>query len=95
MRDINLSSITAYVLPGRTGNAGGKTYYAAHKSSLLELINQAFNPHGIPINEDSFPELKELGSGKPQDTRKQALSEIAVEQSGLVTTTAATTTTKP
>lgn len=95
MRDINPSSMTAYILPGRTGKAGGKTYYSVHKSTLLNLINDAFNPYGDPITEDKLTELTELGSGKPLDMRRQLLSEIAVEQSGAVaTTTQSTTTTK-
>ena len=96
MKDIPPSSMTAYIVPGRTGSTGGKTYYSVHKESLLSLISEAFNPHGLPITAENLTELKELGSGKPQDLRKQVLSEILVEQSGAVTTTApeATTTLK-
>ncbi len=93
MSDIQPSAMTAYILPGRTGRTGGKTYYAPHKSSLLQLLNQAFNPYGDEITQDSLPALTELGSGNPMDMRKQVMSDLVVEQAGAVTTTKEATTT--
>lgn len=94
IKDIKPSSMTAYILPGRTGKAGGKTYYAAHKTSLLQLLNGSFNPYGDKITEAAMPALQELGSGAAMDLRKQVLSEISVEQDGAAPTTTQSTTKK-
>lgn len=90
MNNLEPSSVTAYVLPGRTGKAGGKTYFAPHKSSLLALLNKSFNPYGDEITADKLG-VTELGSGAASDTRSQTLSEIVIQQSGFVTTTATST----
>jgi len=91
MSKLEPASMTAYVMPGRTATKSGKTYYAAHKASLLELLNQSFMPYGNKLTQDGLL-VSELGSGKAMKTHKQVLSEIAVTQSGAVT--APTTTTK-
>ncbi|MDD3693595.1 MAG: LCP family protein [Oscillospiraceae bacterium] len=94
MNGLAPSSMTAYILPGRTARVGGKTYFAPHPDSLLSLLNESFRPYGGAITKDKII-AKELGSGNVSNTRRQVLSEIAVEQSGIVktTTTESTSTT--
>ncbi|MDD2363049.1 MAG: LCP family protein [Oscillospiraceae bacterium] len=90
MSKLEPASMTAYIMPGRTGSKGGKTYYSAHKASLLELLNQSFMPYGDKLTEADLL-VSELGSGNAMKTHKQVLSEVAVPQSGAVITTTTTT----
>lgn len=89
---IKPSSMTAYVLPGRAEKAGGKTYYAPYKISLLALLNQSFNPYGQEIT-DNMISVTQLGNSDLPEILSQKLSEITVEQSGAVVTTTQSTST--
>ncbi len=92
MHKVKPEQITAYVIPGEAAATGGATYFSVHKADLLTLLNEAFHPYGDALTEDDLG-LTEIATKSSSDTRKQVLSEIAVTQSGAVTTTAPSTTT--
>lgn len=85
MKDIQPASMTAYILPGGSVSQDGGTYFAASRTALTTLLNEAFNPYGDPIQAGQLA-LAAESDGEP-DTHMQVFSEIAVEQSGAVATT--------
>lgn len=90
---VSFESMTAYVIPGVSASAGGKTYYSVRKAELLSLLTEAFNPYGRAIAEGDLGITELKGSGSP-DTRKRVLSDWVVDQAGQVTTTTAANSSK-
>lgn len=86
MNTVKSSSMTAYVLPGESAKKSGSYYYSAHKSDLLSLLSQSFNPCGLSLD-DSKLGLTELATKGKVDMHQQTLSDIEVAQSGAVVTT--------
>lgn len=93
MGKVDPASMTAYVLPGETGKVKSETYFAAHKTELLSLLNQSFRPFGTKLTEKDLG-LTEINKKGTADTHKQVLSEIEVKQSGAIVTTTTTTAAK-
>ena len=85
MKDMEPASMTAYILPGGSVSQDGGTYFAPNRAALAALVNEAFNPYGGTVQADAL-ELPAEWEGEP-DSRRQVLSEIAVQQSGAVATT--------
>jgi LCP family protein required for cell wall assembly len=64
-KDIPVSSIETYMVPGVASTKEGLSYWLPYKNELLELINIKFNPLDDPITGDdisvvSYPENMEM-----------------------------------
>ena len=79
MGQVQLADITACVIPGEAASANSVAYYSVHRA---ELLNSSFNPYGIAVTEANL-QVTELAAGGASDTHTQAMSEIAVPQSGM------------
>lgn len=90
MKEVPLTSITAWILPGEAVKSNGQWFYGTHKAELVSLLNESFLPYAAAVTMDSLG-VNELGNTKASDLRMQIFSEFAVEQSMDVTigTTAA------
>ena len=82
MAQIPLSSITACILPGEATSANSVAYYGVHRAELAALLNTSFNPYGMEVTEAHL-QVTELAVGGTSDTHTQAMSEIAVTQTGI------------
>lgn len=82
MGQVSLADITAYVIPGEAASANSVAYYSVHRAELATLLASSFNPYGIPVTEASL-QVTELAVDGASDTHTQAMSEIAVAQSGM------------
>ena len=78
---ITPANMTAYVIPGEAASSNKVEYFSVHRTELVTLLNEAFNPYGRTITEADI-QVKELVTGGESDTHKQVLSEVAVDQSG-------------
>ena len=94
MRGLQPASMTVRVLPGQAGTVDGRAAFTTHKDTLVSLLNASFNPYGAPLTAEDVG-LPEQGADREAQIHEQVLSDIAVAQSGGVTTTAATTATAP
>ena len=82
MGQVQLTDITACVIPGEAASANSVAYYSVHRAELATLLNSYFNPYGIAVTEANL-QVTELAAGGASDTHTQAMSEIAVPQSGM------------
>ncbi len=82
MGQVQLADITACVIPGEAASANSVAYYSVHRAELATLLNSSFNPYGIAVTEANL-QVTELAAGGASDTHTQAMSEIAVPQSGM------------
>ncbi len=82
MGQVQLADITACVIPGEAASANSVAYYSVHRAELATLLNSSFNPYGIAVTEANL-QVTELTAGGASDTHSQAMSEIAVPQSGM------------
>ena len=82
MGQVQLADITACVIPGEAASANSVAYYSVHRAELATLLNSSFNPYGIAVTEANL-QVTELTAGGASDTHTQAMSEIAVPQSGM------------
>ena len=82
MGQIPLENITAYIIPGEAASANSVAYYGIHRAELAELLNSSFNPYGMPVTEANL-QVTELAVNGTSDTHTQAMSEIAISQSGM------------
>ena len=82
MGQAQLADITACVIPGEAASANSVAYYSVHRAELATLLNSSFNPYGIAVTEANL-QVTELAAGGASDTHTQAMSEIAVPQSGM------------
>lgn len=82
MGQVQLTDITACVIPGEAASANSVAYYSVHRAELATLLNSSFNPYGIAVTEANL-QVTELAAGGASDTHTQAMSEIAVPQSGM------------
>ncbi|MCI9414859.1 MAG: LCP family protein [Clostridiales bacterium] len=89
MKDVPLSAITAYILPGEAAKSNGQWFYGTHKDDLVSLLNGSFLPYASAVTAESLG-VNELAKTKASDLRMQIFSEISVEQS-LDVTIASTT----
>ncbi len=85
MAQIPLSNVTACILPGEATSANSVAYYGVHRAELAELLNTSFNPYGMAVTEANL-QVTELAVGGTSDTHAQAMSEIAVTQTGIKAT---------
>ncbi len=76
---VSFEEMTAYVLPGEAASESGENYYSVHRTDVLALLNEEFNPYGDPITEGDL-NLTELASGKESDLTATPLSQWVVEQ---------------
>lgn len=86
MSGIKSASMTAFVIPGESAKKSGTTFYSVHKSDLLSLLKQSFNPGGLALDESKL-QLTEISSKGKVDLHQQVLSSIEAPQSGAVVTT--------
>ena len=82
MGQVQLADITACVIPGEAASANSVAYYSVHRAELATLLNSSFHPYGIAVTEANL-QVTELAAGGASDTHTQAMSEIAVPQSGM------------
>ena len=82
MGQVQLADITACVIPGEAASANSVAYYSVHRAELATLLNSSFNPYGIAVTEANL-QVTELAAGGASDTHTQAMSKIAVPQSGM------------
>ncbi len=85
-------NITTQLVAGEITAFNSDSYYSIHRASLVEQLNQYFNPYGETIIEADL-QVTELATGGETDVELQTMSELVVEQSGSAATTDTTTTT--
>ncbi len=90
---LSFDNMTAYVIPGEATTSGGKALFSVHKTELVTLLGEAFNPYGKAIEEANLG-VTELASGKKSDMKKTVLSAWVLTQSGDATPETTTTTKK-
>lgn len=83
---IQPAQITTRLLPGEVSD----TYFSVHRSELVTMLNEAFNPYDNPITEADL-QVNELAKGGKSNVQLQTMSEIAVPQTGVKQPTASTT----
>lgn len=88
LSEVSFDSMTAYVVPGAEGKAGGQSYYGVYRAELLALLNDKFNPYGETMAEGDL-HITEIGRSGTVNLHETALSAWVLEQNS----TAATTTT--
>lgn len=91
LKDIPLSSMTMYRMPGEAATLSGATMFSVHKDDLLTLLRESFDPYGEeiygkPIEEGDL-NITEIANDETSNTRKQTVAEVIEEQKGTVTTT--------
>ena len=98
LKDVPLSSMTMYRMPGEAATLSGATMFSVYKQDLLKLLRQSFDPYGKEIYGKQIEET-DLGvteiitGGSGASTKKQTTAEVIEKQKGKVTTKATTTTT--
>ena len=98
LKDVPLSSMTMYRMPGEAATLSGATMFSVYKQDLLKLLRQSFDPYGKEIYGKQIEET-DLGvteiitGGSGASTKKQTMAEVIEKQKGKVTTKATTTTT--
>ncbi len=83
MSSIKLENMTAQILPGEKATHDSVSYYSIHRAELIALLNKEFSIPGENKVTEADVQILELAADGESDTRKQALSEIAVTQTGL------------
>lgn len=91
LKDVPLSAMTFYRMPGEAATLSGATMFSVHKQELLKLLRQSFDPYGKEIYGKQIEEtdlgLTEITSGGSSNTKKQTVAEVIEKQKGKLTTT--------
>ncbi len=92
-KKVDTAQSAFYILPGQVAKQGTATYFSVNRAALVTLLQDHFNPYGLPLKDEHL-QVTELPTANGKvDTKQQAMQGIAVEQSAPTapTTTAATT----
>jgi len=82
MSNTGVNGMTVSILPGEdTFDAEGDSVFSAHKSELLSVLNQSFNPYGTPITQADLT-IPELANSKAAETKTAALNTFVPDQTG-------------
>ena len=81
---IDGNNIHVYVLPGQVASLEGNSYYSVHKSSLVTLLNGAFNPHDAPIAEENL-RMREIANTQEDKLYEDTFANLLVDQTGAIT----------
>lgn len=91
LKQVPLSSMTMYRMPGEVATLSGATMYSVHKNDLLKLLRQSFDPYGEDIYgkqiEETDLNITEIANDETSNTKKQTVSEVIEKQKGKITTT--------
>lgn len=94
LKNVPLSSMTMYRMPGEAATLSGSTLYSVHKEELLKLLRESFDPYGEQIYgkqiQESELDVTEIANYESGNTRKQTMAEVIEKQEGRVTTTTTT-----
>lgn len=94
LKQVPLSSMTMYRMPGEVATLSGATMYSVHKKDLLKLLQQSFDPYGQEIGEpikETDLNITEIANDETSNTKKQTISDVIEKQKGKITTTTTTT----
>ena len=68
VKQLTMDDMSIYAIPGESydpgkGTANWISYYTVHRKALLELLNEKFNPYGVPIQLENLkiPEMQNSG----------------------------------
>ena len=84
LAQIDGNQIHVYVLPGQIASLEGSSYYSVHKSSLVTLLNESFNPHDAPIAEENL-RMREIADTEPDELYEDTFANLLVDQTGALT----------
>ena len=84
LSQISGEKIHVYMLPGQVASLEGGTYYSVHKSSLVKLLNDAFNPHDPPISEEHL-RMREIANTEADNLHEDTFENLLVPQTGELT----------
>lgn len=95
LKEVPLSSMTMYRMPGEVATLSGANMYSVHKKDLLKLLRQSFDPYGQDIYgkqiEETDLNITEIANDETSNTKKQTVSDVIEAQKGKITTTTTTT----
>ena len=84
LAQVDGEQIHVYVLPGQVASLEGSTYYSVHKSSLVTLLNGAFNPHDAPIAEENL-RMREIANTEEDKLYEDTFANLLIDQTGALT----------
>ena len=76
--------IHVFMLPGQKASLEGNNYYSVHKSSLVKLLNDSFNPYDAPIAEENL-RMTEIANTQEDQLYEDTFANLLIDQTGAIT----------
>ncbi|MBR3289915.1 MAG: LCP family protein [Clostridia bacterium] len=84
LAQVDGKNIHVYVLPGQVASLEGDSFYSVHKSALVKLLNDSFNPHDAPIAEENL-RMREIANTQEDNLYADTFEKLLVQQTGALT----------